>query len=571
MSFRKQVILPGGVYWLVAAAALCAFATAFAQPFQLADDALYLYRTQVYGVWGPSGASLPPLATQMEFQQRVSDYPCCPEAGFHQPGKTDPGVGHQLQDLKGFTEDPASGRINLLVPMISLDFMRPATGGIAFGNTYIASLPVATVRPLAATGQSNPRLRHFLRFEFLPDFTIRMLQAPSPDEARSVPAHFQDVGSSDVLRREGYFLIQGNVRLPGGLPIAGGRARNPKYPSFLHAMPGWHQHYDIVLETEDRNKKLYAPVNLYNFWKGDNRAETRIDFAQFARFNTVDATRLSTLAGATQLSFRRKAWGALSSRPGDLCVLPGCLMLSDRSNADESNKRKKIRPGKDDADRPDRLIIDPGRNKKKPIKKPVKDPVDALVRHRLFTPELGPRSGDWLHVPARLSFRLVAAPGSDLTGVELNITAFRKSDNRVTRAAVRSELYHRFLSTYHQPEFDPALHAGGVPGFPVLRESRTYLSIDDVPGTEYGITCTIVYRSMGYQCTAGRPAENIKRLSLIQESREGSGQAEASRDFRNFEEAFASYRVGMPYADAREYGSMRDAYPLFEIEFRKGE
>ena len=546
---------------------LCGGAAVLAEPFELLPDALYRYRVQVYGGWGKSATPLPPVAVQMQFQPRVTDYPCCPEQGFYQPPVREPTTGGNRAELKGFTQDPASGRINLLVPIISLDFMREARQGIAFGNTHIATLPIATATPLASTPDSNPNLRHNLRFEVRPDFSVRMRQAPYTNTGTgqiSEPTDFRDVGQSDKFRSEGYFLVRGSLELPGGMPISMDRLPHENSDAFARAAPGWHSHYDIVAATRDNGKQRFASLPLYNFLKGSTAEKVQIFFYTFLRFKTADTARLRQLADDTEFGWYRKAWGALSSRPNDVCVSRGCMVLSDQPPPKKLGEDTE--GGADDI----RDRIRPNREKRKPVVNPLKKPDAQILVERLFTPNLGPRSGDWVRAPARLSFRLVAAPGSDLNGVQLKITAYRKSDNRIVNGAEQRAVYNTVNSTYFQPEFDPPMRGGIVPGFGTAEESRVYVNIDDVPGTEYGISCTIIHRTTGYNCTAGGPAENITRLSLVQPETSGLTRPGAPRDFRNFEDAFQSYRVGLPYTNAGgEYLPMQDAYPLFEIEFRR--
>jgi hypothetical protein len=91
------------------------------------------------------------------------------------------------------------------------------------------------------------------------------------------------------------------------------------------------------------------------------------------------------------------------------------------------------------------------------------------------------------------------------------------------------------------------------------------LKLDDVLGTEYTISCNIIFEGKNYGCTTGIPGINIRSLVQIRPSTSSSHERKV---FTSFQEAFGSYHVGMPYTSTK-YDPSGDAYPLFEIEFMK--
>ncbi len=549
-----------------------------AQVIDLGPEALYLYKPSVFGVWGNSRASLPPAYVQMNFQQRVTDYPCCPDQGFLQPSSRDPGLSSNRPELRGFTQKPSSGLINLVVPGINLSNMQiPDSKNIVTELSGVPIAIVATHKPLKTTPDSRKNLRHALQFEFMDNLIIQMREAEYTDNGagRSTrPSRYIDTGSSDRMLKEGYFLVKGELKLPGGLPISMDQEANSGRGALYTAKPGWHSHYDIVVKTQNSSRSKVSGIRLYNFFKGRNNTQTRVFFHTFLKYNSDDAKRLSELAGATEFGLYRKAWGALRSGPRDICVASGCLvsgppmgMIGRNSGSlpGRSNRFGQVQspfPG-----RSKRPTL-PGKGKRLSPQAPSVS-TDSLVANRLFTPVLSPELG-FIHVPARLSFRLVAAPGSDLNGVSLKISARRKSDGKTIQGVEKEELFSKVYSTYHQPQIDPPVHSSGiVPGIPTVREKRIYLQLDDTPGTEYTISCTIKRGNMAYDCSRGRPSGYIRSLSQMMPDSPNSYTPGERRIFRTFEEAFGSYVVGMPYTNARDYIPMQDAYPLYEIMFRK--
>ncbi len=534
-----------------------------AQSFTLADDGLYNYRVQVYGVWGPQNAELPPLGVRLNFAARTVDFPCCPSAAFHQPGRSAPAPSAG-QSLRGYTWRPAEANIELLAPVTSIDFFRPAQHGVAFGSEHISALRIARLQPPAHTPDDDQKRWHMLRFQVRPDFTVALQHAQFQDTGfgnPQYPTNFQELSTDDTLRREGFAAVNGTLLLPAGLPRSGVEMPADGKPLFYQPKPGWHSHYDLVVSTKNQSQTVYAPLRAMTFFQNNIAERTTIFFRSYLNFKTSETAALETFAGEADFNFRRKAWGALHSRASDICVLRECLLQNLR-RPDKEVELEDVRPG------PGRIT--PGR--RPPIRiqdnRIINKPQNLFARDRLFQVTLD-SSNRTIQAPARVAVRLKAAAGSDLNGVTLQFNAVRKSDNRVSRATAQTGIWNRDLATSYRADVDgPTFSGNRVAGFNTVEESRYLVQFDDIPTTEYIFTCTVLYRSTGYNCTAGRPNEFIVRISRILPPVAG-GNSQRSQDLRNFEEAFGSYRVGLPYTEANAYDMMADAYPLFEIEFKK--
>lgn len=531
--------------------------TAQTRKFELSDDATYHYRAQLYGGWGADQKPIPPLGVQMRFDERTFDFPCCPNGPFLNSGAVPPNPGSGVE-LNGFTLNPESGSIGLYGQII---FFNRASSSPTFtsNSNYRAIVTQSTLLP---TPENDKNRRYILRFHLLSDFSIRFEQAPFDLTSHTYPSQsdFVDSGGSDSLRTNLYSAILGKIQLPGGLPVTVGVTHPGATGSlenrmFYLADGGWQNHYDIVAQTQINGTNYNAGIPYVFFLMGDNSRQTTLFFNGLTQFpNVTTQEGLHQALAATTFSFRRKSWGSLHSGQMEVCMAKECEIPLTNPTV--------VVPGLQ--------IVEPGPQNPSGQLNPIV-PLQRipLAARRYLDPILNIAQQKIL-APARLSFRLRSSGGGNLSGVSLKISARRKgggSDSSSTFSAIPlTGKFHRYFSTIYDPQFDGPLSPGGlIQGIATVDEERQYLKLDDVPGTEYEISCDIVFEGRNYSCSTGGPGVNIRSLVQIRPS---SSTSPERRVFLTFPEAFSSYRVGMPYT-TRKYDPTGDAYPLFEIEFMK--
>ncbi|GEM_PF-3004631 len=528
---------------------------ATAAPFEFPDTAVYHYNVTYSGSWGPAAAELPWFQAQMNFTPRVTDYPCCPVIL----------VGQQLptgssRDLKGLTQSPP-GSISLLAPKAKIGIRLQGNGPVYdMDQGYYGVIKKVDLTRSTQLSSTDGNPWHWLKFQF--DNAFKVLTTVSAynrgvNGAPSDPAAAaQKEGADEDLAAKGYYLVDGKLMFPrpvDGLHLKYEQDSSGRFQAVLE--DSWLNHYDVVLLAKS-SKGHYSgnTIQHLRITNGRPNQSLRLHFlVEYEPYYDKDRSYLEN----TRFLFARKAWGSLSSRKKKVCIDPECI-IGDSEKAPAKDPVRKPGPTKITEDEKKSSRIKPGLEGKLSKEAALR----AIKRDRLFRPEIKlPQKWEPI-APARVAVRLVPAPGSDLNGVSLQFTAFRKSDNRVTRATIQRQKYSPMDARYHQPKFDPPLNQ--ISPAPV-EEDRYYLQIDDAPGTEYGFSCMVLYRSTGHNCTAGTPNESIISIALITSA---DGRTPRKKEFRKFEDAFAAYRVAQAYS-ADKYQPDEDAYLLFEIQFKK--
>lgn len=523
-----------------------------AAPFEFPDTAVYHYNVTYNGTWGPAGAELPWLQAQMNFNPRVVDYPCCPVILL----STRLAQG-STGDLKGLTQSPP-GTISLYAPIVRMGVRLQGNGPVYLSqSTDYGVIKTVTLTQSSPPATASSSLWHWLQFSFDSAFNVNPAVSNYNRASNSAPSTPTNYGPSENLKEKGYYLVDGQLRFPA--PINDLRTRYDQSQGSLFRLimdESWMSHYDIVILSQKDGHYSGAAIPHLRITNGRPNSFVRFHFlALYEPYYNKDATLVSN----TRFLFVQKAWGSLSSRKGQICLHAECIQGDSEKEEKEEPKRRpdprkkppiEVKPGKDKP-----VILDRIRKENE---------MQAVQRDRLFKPEIK-LPGSWKPLaPARVAVRLIAAPGSDLNGVSLQFSAYRKSDNRLTRATLQREKYSPVDARYHQSKFDPPINQ--IHPAP-LDEERYYLNIDDSPGTEYGFSCSVIYRTTGHNCSAGNPNETIVSVTLITSV---DGRNPKRKEFRRFEDAFAAYRVAQAYS-AQKYLPDEDSYLLFEIQFKKPE